>query len=193
MDIESTRIKVKVSNSAGIVSAQLDRTNNSNSLFVMGHGSGSNMHVPFMEELSKALLSNNVATLRFNYPYSESSDFVPFTDIQPNKEAILRETIRAVISRARSEAPDMAVFVGGHSISAYAASLEQASSPIPRVEGLISLAFPIKGDLRRTQHLSHIKTSMFFIQGSEDELTTVDEITDVVDGLDEVDPMIRTG
>ncbi|WP_139176593.1 hypothetical protein [Jannaschia faecimaris] len=50
--------------------AILNRPADADTLFVLGHGSGSNRHVPLMVALNDALAPFRVATLRFEYPYS---------------------------------------------------------------------------------------------------------------------------
>ena len=78
----------------------LDRSASSRSLLVLGHGSGSNMHVPFISGLTDALLNRGVATFRFEYPYSEHQDFVPYSDMPMDEPDVLVATVRAAAAGA---------------------------------------------------------------------------------------------
>ena len=104
--------------SIGSVSAILNQPDEALGLYVLGHGDGSNIHVPFMVELSKALEDHRVATLRFEYPYSDKQDFVPFSDMPTDPDDILIATVRSALYCASRLAPEIPLFVGGHSLSA---------------------------------------------------------------------------
>lgn len=60
--------------------AILNRPTDADAIFVLGHGSGSTINVPFMAALSEALSGFRIASLRFEYPYSADPDFIPFSD-----------------------------------------------------------------------------------------------------------------
>ena len=53
------------------VTAIYDQPELAKSVLVLGHGSGSNIKHQLMSELSNALNHKSIATIRFNYPYSE--------------------------------------------------------------------------------------------------------------------------
>ena len=55
--------------------AIFNHPNNADALFVLGHGSGSTINVPFMAALSEALSRFRIASLRFEYPYSSDPNF----------------------------------------------------------------------------------------------------------------------
>lgn len=164
------------------ISALLQQPVNSVGLFVLGHGSGSNMRVPLMEGLSNALFDLQVATLRFNYPYSEKPSFVPFTNMPVDSDEILIETIRAALDLSKSEEIGVPVFVGGHSISGLMATRADAKQALP-ADGLICLGYPRKGDPARSIHLEQISQPMLFIQGTQDTLGTRVEISEMIEML----------
>ena len=141
------------------------------------------MRVPFLEGLSAALVDAGVATFRYHYPYSESSDFVPFSDMATDTPEVLVATVRAAVAAAAAAAPDLRLFAGGHSVSGLMASVADAASPLDDVVGLVILGFPLKGDLRQAAHLKDVPHPMLLVQGTDDDLGGVDEITEMVAGI----------
>ncbi len=166
------------------VSAILDRPDACRALFVLGHGSGSNMRVPFIAGLSAALVESGVATFRYEYPYSESADFVPYSGIEMDDEDVLLATVRSAVATAAAEAPDLALFAGGHSVSGLLTSMTDAASPLTSLTGLVILGFPLKGDFERAAHLADANHPILFLQGTDDELGDVEEITQMVSGIE---------
>jgi hypothetical protein len=167
----------------GVVSAILDRPESAHSLMVLGHGSGSTMRVPFIGGLSAALVTAGVATFRFEYPYSEHPDFVPYTDMPMDEPDVLIATIKAAVATAAEVAPDLPLIAGGHSVSGQMTSVANAESRLPRVRGLVMLGLPLKGDMERAAHLGTGATPLLFLQGTADSLGAVDQIRQVVDSI----------
>lgn len=161
------------------LSAVLQRPRVCRGLFVLGHGSGSNMHVPLISGLSDAPFAKGIATLRFQYPYSESPDFVPFSDMPVDCDTILIETIRSAIVLAKRHMADVPVLVGGHSTSGYATTLADAEAGL-QANAIIALGYPRQGDPARSNHLSQTNLPILVIQGTEDTLGTASEIEDMV-------------
>ncbi len=168
----------------GEVSAILDRPDECRALFVLGHGSGSNMRVPFIAGLSAALVDAGVATFRYQYPYSESADFVPYTDMEMDEQDILLATVRSAVATAAAEAPDLALFAGGHSVSGLMTSMTDTASPLTSLTGIVILGFPLKGDFERAAHLSDASHPMLFLQGTDDTLGDVEEIKRMVGSIE---------
>ena len=84
------------------VSAILTRGCASRALLVLGHGAGTRLDHPFMDALSGALNASGIATLRFNYPYSERGGGMA-------RESVRLETVRAAAAEAARAAPDLAL------------------------------------------------------------------------------------
>jgi len=170
--------------SIGRVSGILSQPDNSIGLFVLGHGSGSNMRVPFMSGLASALGDQGVATLRFEYPYSDKPDFIPYSDMPTDSDEVLIATVRAALSCAAKEYPGVPLFVGGHSVSALMTSIADAEDSLS-AKAIISLSFPRKGDPARSAHIDSVTLPILFIQGTEDSLGTEAEINDIAATLGE--------
>ena len=183
MAVRSESIEFLATVEHGAVSAILDRPESAHSLMVLGHGSGSTMRVPFVRGLSAALVTAGVATFRFEYPYSEHPDFVPYTDMPMDQPDVLIATIKEAVTTAVGVAPDLPLFVGGHSVSGQMTSVANAESPLPNVRGVIMLGFPLKGDMERASHLGTGATPLLFLQGTADSLGDADQIQQVVDSI----------
>lgn len=184
MDGDSIEVRFIATPDNAEVSGLLDRSDSSRALMVLGHGSGSTMHVPFIAGLSGALVSRGIATFRYQYPYSESEDFIPYTDMDMDEPGVMVATVRAAISTAASQAPDLPLFAGGHSVSARLTSEADAESPIVDLVGIILLAFPLKGEMSRAAHFTNSTTPLLFVQGSEDPYGDIDEMSQVVSGIE---------
>ncbi len=168
----------------GAVSAILDRSDGCRALMVLGHGSGSNMHVPFIAGLSDALVQVGIATFRYEFPYSERDDFVPYSDIEMDPPEVLLATVRSAVATAASIAPDLPLFAGGHSVSGLMTSVADSEAPLPNLRGLVLLGFPLKGDMEQAAHFSDVTHPVLFIQGTEDALGDADQIKQVVGAIE---------
>ena len=71
MKISTKEFKFHSAPGKGEVTAIYDQPELAKSVLVLGHGSGSNIKHQLMSELSNALNHKSIATMRFNYPYSE--------------------------------------------------------------------------------------------------------------------------
>jgi predicted alpha/beta-hydrolase family hydrolase len=183
VDHESTLIRFIATPEQGEVSGLLDRSVSSRALMVLGHGSGSTMHVPFIAGLSKALVERGIATFRYQFPFSEAEDFVPYTDMDMNEPEVMAATVRAAIAAAALHSPDLPLFAGGHSVSARLTSEADSQSRVVNLQGIILLAFPLKGDMSRAAHFAEVSTPLLFIQGSGDPYADIDEMRAVVAGI----------
>jgi predicted alpha/beta-hydrolase family hydrolase len=159
----------------GSVSALWLRPDGATSALVLGHGSSSRNDHPMLEGLAAALAAQGVATLRYNYPYSEKGG--GGLDGEPVRLA----TVRHAVVCAAELAPDLPLFAGGHSMSGRMTSLAQAAEPLPRVQGIVFVAFPLAGKVvERTAHLQAVDVPLLFCHGTRDALSPLDEIEAVV-------------
>lgn len=135
--------------------------------YVMAHGAGAGMRQAFLESMAAQLATLGVESLRYQFPYMERGSK------RPDPPAVCHSTVGAAVEEAarRTDAPLVA---GGRSFGGRMTSQAQAKSPLPRVRGLVFLAFPlhpakIPSD-ERAQHLLDVRIPMLFLQGTRDEL-----------------------
>src|SRR5262245_48091165 len=176
MQIGSDRAK-------GPVSALLQRPSDARYMYVLAHGAGADMRHHFMQSMADELERVGVATLRFNFPYTEQGRSGP--DPQP----ILEAYVRSACAEARELAPDLPLFAGGKSMGGRMTSNAAAHEPLPGVRGIIFLGFPLhapkKPALVRADHLKDVDIPMLFLQGTRDDLADIALIREVISGLGE--------
>ena len=125
---------------------------------------------------ANALRSVGIGVLRFNFPYKEKKSGRP--DPMPK----LKETVAAVVDRARRELqPDLLV-IGGRSMGGRAASMLAADGFA--ADGLFLLAYPLhpagKPDQLRDAHLPSIRMPVLCVNGTRDALCTKSIMDDVL-------------
>jgi len=155
----------------GTVSALFLRPDNATHLLVLGHGASSNMRTPMMQSIAEALGRQNIATFRYNFPYSENGRG---RDSNP----VCVETIRSAVKAARNAAPDLPLLAGGHSFSGRMTTTAASESPLENVRGLVLFAFPLHPagapDTKRADHLAKVTIPMLFLSGTRDALGELD-------------------
>ena len=164
----------------GEVSAILMRPADATHLLVLGHGASSNMRNPMMATIAERLAEQNIATFRYNFPYSEKGG-------GRNSVATCTETIRSAVRAAGEAVPDLPILAGGHSFSGRMTSTAQSEKPIEGVKGLVFFAFPLhpagEPATKRADHLANIDIPMLFLSGTRDALGAFDLLEPVVKGL----------
>lgn len=172
------RISFEATKSSGEVSARLTEPDRASALYVFAHGAGAGMEHRFMEGMAQALADHGIATFRFNFPYTEAGKKAP------NHQPILKKTIRSAVGAAQEHAPGLPTFAGGKSMGGRMTSLAQSEDPIPGVEGLIFLGFPLhapgKPGSDRGAHLAEVEIPMLFLQGTRDRLARLELLEPVL-------------
>lgn len=172
---------LKVSPEIGNVSAEYMMPENCSCVMVLAHGAGAGMNHSFMVLLSTALAEAGIATLRFNFPFTENKK--PRADTP----AVAHQAIAAAISKAQEMFPSLPLFVAGKSFGGRMSSQYLAEHNNIAVKGIIFYGFPLhpagKPSTDRAEHLQHVKQPMLFLQGTKDELATWDLIEPVCNSL----------
>ncbi len=124
------------------------------------------MRHPFLEGMSRRLAAGGVATLRYEFPYLEQGRR------RPDPPSVLTAAVRSAVSDAHGIAGDLPIFAGGKSLGGRMTSTAAAESPLPHVEGMLFLGFPLhppgKPGTVRAEHLPKVGLPMLFLQGSRD-------------------------
>ena len=162
------KIKFTVNDKAGEVSALLLRPENARAIYIFAHGAGAGMTHRFMEAAAEKLAARGVATLRYQFPYTEKGIK------RPDSEATLTATVRAAAAAAEKHAGGLPRFAGGKSMGGRMTSLAAAKEPFAGVRGLIFFGFPLhaagKPSAERGKHRESVTVSLLFLQGSRDSL-----------------------
>jgi predicted alpha/beta-hydrolase family hydrolase len=148
------------------VSGLLLRPRDAWALYVFAHGAGAGMRHGFMEGMSLVFADAGVATLRYQFPYTEAGGR------RPDSPTVLEATVRAAVVRAAEES--LPLFAGGKSMGGRMTSQAQAAEPLPGVRGLVFMGFPLhppkQPSVSRSKHLDRVTIPMLFMQGTRDDL-----------------------
>lgn len=163
------------------VSGLLEMPANARACFVFAHGAGAGMHHASMASVAADLSEQGIATLRYQFPYMERGSR------RPDPPALCHATVRAAVAEAAGALPRLRLVAGGRSFGGRMTSQAQALAPLPGVLGLAFLAFPLHPAGRpsqdRADHLSDVKIPLLFLQGTRDELATLELLEPVVKRL----------
>ena len=183
----------------GPVSAIHLQVQDSKSLFVFAHGAGADMSHQHMSQLTDALASQHISSLRFNFPYMQAGGK------RTDNMSVCVETIANAFLLAKTLQPDTSIFLCGHSFGGRMAShfaAQSTNEPAvelksprlrgpqlkgPQLKGLVYFSFPLhpskKPDNRRASHLSQITIPQLFISGTRDTLANLDLLEPIVNSL----------
>ena len=167
--------------SKGEVTGLLLRPENATATYVLAHGAGAGMRHAFMDAIAEALAERDIATLRYQFPYTEEGRKAP------DPAGRLMKTVRAAVGEAARRTPRLPLIAGGKSMGGRMTSQAQAQEPLPGVVGLAFLGFPLHAPGRegteRADHLRDVEVPMLFLQGTRDKLAEVGRMRTVAAGL----------
>lgn len=154
---------------------------NARACFVFAHGAGAGMEHSSMSVVANELSELGIATLRYQFPYMEKRSK------RPDPPALCHATVRAAVAEAARLAPNLPLIAGGRSFGGRMTSQAQAAAPLPNVRGLVFLAFPLhpagRPAVDRAKHLFDVTIPMLFLQGTRDELATLELLAPIVKDL----------
>ena len=176
-------VQIEVSPAIGRVSGLLLLPPDATALFVLAHGAGAGMKHTFLEAVARGLGERGIATLRYQFPYMEKRSN------RPDPPAVATATVRAAVLRASELAPGVPLIAGGKSFGGRMTSTAQAETPLPGVNSLAFLGFPLhppgKPGTTRAEHLDAVRVPMLFLQGTRDEFAQLDLLRGVCGRLGE--------
>jgi predicted alpha/beta-hydrolase family hydrolase len=138
------------------------------------------MRTPMLQTIAERLAENNIATFRYNFPYSENKRGRDSRDV-------CMATIRSAITAAEKAAPDLPILAGGHSFSGRMTTTAASEYPLENVKGVVLFAFPLhpagEPDTKRAEHLSNVRVPMLFLSGTRDALADTDLLVPTIRNL----------
>jgi predicted alpha/beta-hydrolase family hydrolase len=162
----------------GMVSGLFARPPRARAVYVLAHGAGAGMRHAFMQAMAEALYERGIATLRYQFPYTEAGRK------RPDRPPALLATVRAAVAEASRRARGLPVFAGGKSMGGRMTSMAAAAEPLPGVSGLIFLGYPLhppgKEGTTRADHLDDVGIPSLFVQGTRDKLANLDLLRPVL-------------
>jgi predicted alpha/beta-hydrolase family hydrolase len=174
-------LSLQVSPAIGAVTAEYVIPVKPMYIMTLAHGAGAGMQHAFMAGLASSLAETGIATLRFNFPFTEHKKG------RPDTPAVAHATIAAAIAHARESYPALPLYAAGKSFGGRMTSQYFAANPEVKVKGIVFYGFPLhpagKPSVERAEHLHDIKTRMLFLQGTKDDLAVWDLIEQVCASL----------
>jgi uncharacterized protein len=140
---------------------------------VLAHGAGAGMDTPFMNDFARALSTQGIEVVRFEFPYmaklrAEGKRSAP--DRMPALEAAYRGVLTKLKKRGR-------LFIGGKSMGGRVATRIADSVA---VRGVVALGYPFhppkQPESLRVEHLTTMATPCLIVQGARDPFGTQDEV-----------------
>lgn len=160
------------------VSGLLELPPDPRAVMVLAHGAGAGMRHPFLNALSARLAEREVATFRYQFPYMDARRR------RPDPPATLVAGVRAAVEETMRLVPGLPMFAGGKSLGGRMTSTAQSEGPLPGVQGLVLVGFPLhppgRPGTRRADHLDAVTIPMLFLQGTRDDFAGLDEIRPVL-------------
>ncbi len=148
---------------------------------VLAHGAGAGMRHPFMTAIATRLAQREVATFRYQFPYMERGD------ARTDPPSVAAATVRAAVLEAGRLCPGVPRYAGGKSFGGRMTSTAASLAPLPEVQGLVFLGFPLhpagRPSTERAVHLDHVTVPMLFLQGSRDTLCDLEQLGQVLKRL----------
>jgi predicted alpha/beta-hydrolase family hydrolase len=188
--METSELSIAIEGHAA-VSAILRVPAKATACYVMAHGAGAGMHHPFMVAIAEGLLARRVSTLLYQFPYMERGSK------RVDAPALAHVAVRAAVAEAHRQAPKLPLFAGGKSFGGRMTSQAQAEEPLPGVQGLAFVGFPLhpakKPSDSRADHLSGIGIPMLFLQGTRDALAEPPLMQGVLERLGEQATFVPVG
>ena len=173
-------LKFEATPAKGEVSALMLRPGNASHLLVLAHGAGSNMRHATLATIAQRLAEVEIATFRYNFPYSERGT-------ARDLPAICVATVRAAVAAAHRSAPDLPLLAGGHSFGGRMTSTAASETPLDGVGGLVFFSFPLhppgQPGTKRADHLKNVNVPMLFLSGTRDEFAGLELLRPVCEGL----------
>jgi uncharacterized protein len=179
--MKTNSLMLDISASVGKVSAEYIVPDNATHIVTLAHGAGAGMNHSFMVALAKKLSELDVASLRFNFPFIEQKKR------RPDLPAVAHKTVEAAINDVKKNYPTLPLYLSGKSFGGRMSSQFLAAHPDDAVKGIIFFGFPLhpagKPSIERAEHLKEVKVPMLFLQGTRDELATLELIEQVTSSL----------
>lgn len=181
MTTTTRELSIEIDDAIGRVDALALVPDDARAFFVMAHGAGAGMRHAFMAAMAEQLATRRIATLRFQFPYTQAERR------RPDPPDVLQRAVRAAVATGRTLAAGLPLVAGGKSMGGRMTTLAAADEPLEGVRGLVLLGFPLHPEGRpgdaRAQHLHAVTLPLLFVQGSKDRLAALDRLRPVLAAL----------
>ncbi|WP_320158952.1 alpha/beta family hydrolase [Marinobacter litoralis] len=151
--------------------------NGAKTVLILAHGAGAPADSPFMEQLAEALEWQEIACVRFEFPYMQKRR-EDGKKRPPDRAPVLLEAFRKQIRQVRAEVgPDCRVVIGGKSMGGRMASVVASED---NVDAVVCFGYPFhppgKLDRWRLDHLPAVTCPLLVVQGTRDPFGKPEEL-----------------
>jgi len=179
--MKASKVRFEASKSSGTVSGLFLKPPDSRSIYVFAHGAGAPMYAKGMQLTAEKLAKFKIATLRYNFPYTEQGRK------RPDPPGIAQATVRSAVRKAIEIGEGLPIFAGGKSFGGRMTSQAAADEPLETVRGIVFYGFPLhapgRDGIERAEHLYSINLPILFLQGTRDALARIPLISEVTDKI----------
>ncbi|WP_243074579.1 alpha/beta family hydrolase [Microbacterium sp. SS28] len=164
MSDSDARIPVRLPAGETTVSGVWEQPDDAWAVLALAHGAGTAHAHPFLVGFADALRTHGIATLRFNFPYSEAGRRMP----GPAAHAV---TAWSAVQAWVAERSALPLWAAGKSYGGRMASMAAAEGAITPA-GLVYLGYPLhppgEPAKARVAHLPDIPQPQLFVEGTND-------------------------
>lgn len=140
----------------------------------ISHGAGSNCSAPLLVAVAEAFASIGYYALRYDLPFRRARRASPL-----GTAPLDREGIRKASQVLRELAPEVPIYLAGHSYGGRQSSMAAAEKP-QIADALLLLSYPLHPPKQphklRTEHFPSLQVASLFVHGSRDEFGSVAEV-----------------
>ncbi len=155
-----------IDTSEGSLSATVTEPQSATHALLLAHGAGADHKHAHMQALASAFASQNILTMRFNFPFKENGRN------RVDSKAVSISCITQVAKHLQANT-SFPLLIGGHSFGGRMATHAVAEGALT-CDAMILCSFPLhpagKPSVSRAQHLPEISTPMLFLSGTRDKL-----------------------
>ncbi len=161
------------------LSATLNTPENPTHALLLAHGAGADHRHAHMTALAEAFQAQNIATLRFNFPFKQAGR---------NRVDSKLVSTTCIIDAATylQKLLPLPLLIGGHSFGGRMATHAVAEQKL-QCSAMILCSFPLhsagKPSTDRAAHLSEVTTPMLFLNGTRDTMADQSLLNQEVDKL----------
>lgn len=143
-------------------------TNECDTLIVLTHGAGANMHHEFMQTMANGLVASNVVVARFNFPYMRANA-LDGKRRPPDRAPKLIADYALQLSVLSKQFQPKRIFLVGKSMGGRMSAILSETMP---VDGVICLGYPfipLSGGEPRLEPIERCAAPVMIIQGERDK------------------------
>jgi len=157
---------LKINTDHAELSATLNLPDKPHATLLLAHGAGADHLHNHMQSLAEAFAAQNIAVLRFNFPFKEAGR------ARVDSKPISIDCIAAATAILKSRF-DLPIFVGGHSFGGRMAT-HAVAEQVVECSGMVLCSYPLhpsgKPATDRAAHFASIKPPVLFLSGTRDAL-----------------------